>query len=93
MPLFAIYCVDKQDSRELRAATRPAHLGYVAGIGDRLLAAGPLLDGDRPAGSLLIVEFPDAGAAEAFAAGDPYNKAGLFESVRVTGWRKVLPEV
>ena len=92
MPLFAIYCVDKEDSQALRAATRPKHLDYVAGIGDRLLAAGPLLDGDRPVGSLLIVESPDAGAAEAFAAGDPYNKAGLFESVRVTGWRKALPE-
>lgn len=92
MPLFAIYCVDKQDSQELRAANRPAHLDHVGGIGDRLLAAGPLLDGDRPIGSLLIVEFPDASAAEAFAAGDPYNKAGLFESVRITGWRKALPE-
>jgi len=92
MPLFAIYCVDKKDSQELRAATRPEHLDYVARLGDRLLAAGPLLDGDRAAGSLLIVDFPDAAAAEAFAAGDPYNKAGLFENVRVTGWRKVLPE-
>lgn len=93
MPLFAIYCLDKQDSGALRAETRPAHLDYVNGIGDRLILAGPLLDGDRPLGSLLIVDFPDAAAAELFAAGDPYNKAGLFESVRITGWRKVLPEV
>jgi uncharacterized protein YciI len=30
-------------------------------------------------------------AADGFAAGDPYGKAGLFASVRVTPWRKVIP--
>jgi uncharacterized protein YciI len=37
------------------------------------------------------MEFPDRAAAEAFAAGDPYRKAGLFESVIIRRWKKVLP--
>ena len=42
-------------------------------------------------GSLLIIDFPDRAAADSFAAGDPYGRAGLFASVRVSPWRKVIP--
>ena len=43
-------------------------------------------------GSVLIVEFDDSAAAERFAADDPYAKAGLFETVTIRPWRKVLPK-
>ena len=36
--------------------------------------------------------FPDRKAAEAFSAGDPYRKAGLFQTVTITPWRKTLPK-
>ncbi len=54
---------------------------------------GPLLseDGERPVGSLLIMAFDDQGQARAFAEGDPYAQAGLFESVTIRPFRKVLP--
>ena len=92
MPHFAIHCIDKPDSRELRAATRPVHLEHLHALGDAILAAGPLLDGEgNPIGSLLIIDFPDRKAAIQFAADDPYALAGLFASVAVTAWRKVLP--
>ena len=42
-------------------------------------------------GSLLLMEFGTGAEAAAFAAGDPYGKAGLFRSVTITPWRKVLP--
>jgi hypothetical protein len=42
-------------------------------------------------GSLLIIDFADRKAAEDFAANDPYNKAGLFESVIIRRWKKVIP--
>ena len=41
-------------------------------------------------GSLLIMDFPDRAGAEAFAADDPYNKAGLFQSVEIKAWKKVF---
>jgi len=93
MPLFAIHCIDKPASGDLRASTRPDHLEHLERVGDRLLVAGPLLDEDgRPIGSLLIIDFDDRKAAIQFAADDPYAQAGLFASVAVTAWRQVLPK-
>ena len=93
MPHFAIHCIDKPDSGDLRAATRPAHLAHIGTVADQVLVAGPLLDLDsKPMGSLLIIDFPERKDAMAFAAADPYALAGLFASVAVTAWRKVLPE-
>ena len=93
MPHYAIHCIDKPDSTELRAATRPEHLAHVDGVADQVLVAGPLLDLDgKPMGSLLIIDFPERKDAVAFAAADPYALAGLFASVAVTAWRKVRPE-
>ena len=92
MPHFAIHCIDKPDSAELRAATRPEHLAYIATVMDRVFAAGPLLSAEgQPIGSLLIIDFPDRKSAIEFIAGDPYALAGLFGSVAVTAWRKVCP--
>ena len=55
--------------------------------GEHLLAD----DGETPIGSGFVVDFPDRASAEAFFAEDPYNKAGLFQSVAITPYRKVLP--
>lgn len=92
MPYFAIHCIDKPDSAELRAATRAEHLAYVNTVVDRILVAGPLLRPDgRAMGSLLIIDFEDRDAAIAFSAGDPYQQVGLFESRSITNWHKVIP--
>ncbi len=84
MPRYAIICIDKPDSLELRLVNRPAHLVYVAEHADQVKMAGPFLDDQgRMAGSLLIVEAPDFAAIQAFAAADPYTLAGLFERVDI----------
>jgi len=89
--LFAIIATDRPDSLDLRMATREAHLRYLAAEPARLVQAGPLLDqAGRPCGSLLVVEFADRDAVDAFVAADPYSKAGLFESVTVLGHRTVF---
>jgi hypothetical protein len=91
--LFAITCTDKPGSLELRMATRPAHLDHLKANEKSLVLVGPILDAeDRPAGSLLVVEADDRAAAEAFAAADPYAKAGLFESVVVRPFRTVFKD-
>ena len=91
--LYAIYCLDKPDSAELRQATRAAHLAYMERFRPQIHAAGPLLaeDGTTMLGSLLILDFPDRAAVEAFLAADPYNAAGLFARVEVSAWKKLLP--
>ncbi|GAB4376835.1 MAG: YciI family protein [Kiloniellaceae bacterium] len=90
---FVLYCIDKAGHGQVRAANRPAHLDYLKSKLDSIVIAGPLLadDGESVRGSLLVVDVADRAAAEAFAAGDPYAKAGLFESVTVTAYKKVLP--
>lgn len=91
--LYIIDCVDKPGSAAIRAANRADHLAYLEALGDRLHAAGPTVseDGQSMTGSLLIIEFPDRAEAESFCAGDPYAKAGLFQSVTIRPWRRVLP--
>ena len=92
VPVYAIHCIDKPMQQALRAETRPAHLAYLESAIQQVLVAGPLLDDDgSPIGSMILMEFPDRRTAVAFAAEDPYARAGLFASVAVTAWRQVLP--
>jgi uncharacterized protein YciI len=85
----AVICRDRPGAREVRLANRQAHLDYIAASGV-VEMAGPLIEGGEMAGSLLILDVPDVPAAEAWAAGDPYARAGLFESVLIREWRKVI---
>lgn len=89
---FAISCIDKPDHVSLRMENRPDHLDYLKANQNKILVGGPTLsdDGAQPTGSLLIMEFDSLSEAEAFAAADPYNKAGLFGSVTVKTWKKVF---
>jgi uncharacterized protein YciI len=89
MPLFALYCVDKPNSLEIRMGAREKHLAYLKDFDVKL--GGPLLDdAGNMVGSTLILEVADLAAAKAFAENDPYNRAGLFESVRLTGFRTTV---
>ncbi|WP_400766405.1 YciI family protein [Methylosinus sporium] len=91
MPLFAALCLDKPNHVELRLATREAHLAFLAAHAAQVKLGGPFLDAaDKPVGSLLIVEAADAAAAQALLAEDPYAKAGLFASVEVKPWKRVV---
>lgn len=92
--LYSFYCLDKAGSLDIRLSNRPEHLVYLEGLGARLVTAGPLTseDGQTPLGSLLVIDCADRADAEAVAAGDPYAKAGLFESVAIRPWRQVFPK-
>jgi uncharacterized protein len=87
--MFVIVALDKSGSHEVRAANRQAHLDYADASG-AVVMAGPFLDAEgNMTGSLLILDLPDMAAAEAWAAADPYARAGLFESVTIRAWKKV----
>lgn len=89
---FIIHCTDKPDSANLRATNRPDHVDFLKRHRDSIFVAGPTLtrDGEGMNGSLLIVDFPDRAAVNAFAAADPYASAGLFESVVIKPWKMVF---
>ena len=87
--LVALIARDKPGALQTRLDTRSDHLAYIAETG-AVAQAGPLLDGEEMIGSLIILEVPDMAAAQAWADGDPYAKAGLFASVELIAWKKVV---
>lgn len=90
MPLFALICHDKPGHLETRKENRAAHLAYIEETGV-VAQAGPFLDdAGAMCGSLVILDVADRAAAEDWAASDPYAKAGLFESVSVLAWNRVI---
>ena len=90
---YVIHCLDKPHSVDLRLRNREAHVAHLKAHTANLVVAGPLLsdDGQTMIGSLIIVDFAERPALDAFVANDPYAKAGLFQSVSVKPWKKVLP--
>lgn len=89
MPFFAVMCHDKPGHLEVRKSNRDAHVAYLKETG--AVQAGPFLDdAGEMCGSLVIIDVADMTAAEAWAAGDPYAHAGLFESVTLKHWNRVI---
>lgn len=87
---FALICTDKADHLEVRKANRDAHLAHIAASGV-VEMAGPFLNNKgEMSGSLVILEVGSKAEAEAWAAADPYAKAGLFAKVRIEEWKKVI---
>ncbi len=91
--LFAIFCTDRPGRAQVRLDNRPAHVAFLKAAGDTVKLAGPTTteDGGAMTGSLIVAEFDDLAAAQAWAATDPYAQAGLFESVVIRPWKQVLP--
>ncbi|SDY13242.1 hypothetical protein SAMN05421644_13217 [Allochromatium warmingii] len=98
--LYAILAVDHPNSLAARQQARPAHLARLEALRDagRLLLAGPhpAIDSPDPgaagfSGSLIVAEFADLAAAEAWAAADPYQEAGVYCAVSVKPFKHVLP--
>lgn len=88
--LVALIALDKSGAQELRLANRPAHVEYLK-ASDSVAQAGPFLDAEENMiGSLIILDVPDMAAAKAWADHDPYAKAGLFKSVTLRPWKKVI---
>lgn len=98
--LYTIVGNDVENSLEKRMSVRPAHverLKELAAAG-RLILAGPnpAVDSDDPGeagftGSVIVAEFPSLEDAQAWADADPYIGAGVYESVSVKPFKKVLP--
>lgn len=89
MPLFAVICRDKPGALQTRLDTREAHLAYIRDTG-LVRMAGPLMEAGEMRGSLIVLEAGDLAQARDWAAGDPYAAAGLFASVEVILWNKVI---
>ncbi len=94
---FAVIAMDKPGMLETRMKNRPDHRAY----GDRedlparKVIGVPLTedDGETMNGTLLILDAPDRAAAEAYVAGDPYVKAGLFARTTIVAVHNAFVEI
>ena len=88
--LVALVALDKPGTIELRKANRDAHIAYLKAT-DAVAQAGPFLDAQGTMiGSLIVLDVADMAEAEAWAAQDPYAHAGLFDSVTLRHWNRVI---
>ncbi len=77
--LYIMYNEDRPDGQAIRAATREAHLAYLERHKDILVLSG---------GTLAVINVPSREAAEKFSAEEPFRKAGLFKTVKITRMRR-----
>ncbi|MGX5219826.1 MULTISPECIES: YciI family protein [Pseudomonas] len=98
--LYAIIATDVENSLENRMASRPEHLARLEQLKaeGRLVLAGPhpAIDSNDPgtagfSGSLIVAEFDSLTAAQEWASADPYKAAGVYSSVVVKPFKRVLP--
>jgi uncharacterized protein len=97
---YSIVGIDNDNSLEKRLSVRPAHVERLKQLLNegRLLVAGPnpAIDNEDPgpngfSGSIIIAEFSSLEAAQKWADEDPYIEAGVYASVMVKPFKKVLP--
>ena len=97
---YAVIAQDNPNSLEKRMSAKPAHLARLTELQaqGRLLLAGPFpaIDSADPgpagfSGSLIVAEFADLSAANAWANDDPFVSVGVYASVIVKPFRKTLP--
>ena len=98
---YVIYSRDRADSLPARQGARAAHLARLEALLEegRLLLAGPrpAIDSEDPGpagfqGSLVVAGFDSLDAAQAWADADPYVAAGVYESVEVTPFKRIMPK-
>jgi uncharacterized protein YciI len=99
--LYAIIASDVENSLQDRLKARPAHLERLNELQDegRLVLAGPhpSVDSEDPgeagfSGSLIVAEFDSLDDAQTWAAEDPYQHAGVYETVMVKPFKQVFPK-
>ncbi|MDB5850772.1 MAG: hypothetical protein JWP29_4524 [Rhodoferax sp.] len=86
---YLILTHDKAGAEALRDQYRADHYAYLTAHRQRILASGGLQNdaGDRFIGGMIVLQVDNRAEAEAFAADDPFARAGLFASVRIERWK------
>lgn len=87
---IALICQDKPDALQIRLDNRAAHLAHIDKSGV-VEMAGPFLGpAGQMTGSLIVLNVATLQDARDWAAADPYAKAGLFDNVMISEWKKVI---
>ncbi len=86
---FVIHAHDKADGAARREPLREAQHVYLDRHPNLYIARGPLLDdeGKQMIGSLIMIDVANKAEADAFWAGLPFNRGGVYERTTMERWR------
>src|SRR4051812_21949488 len=85
---WAIYCWDKPGTAETRRGLVQDQNSYVKNFGDRVIGYGHFVsdDGRDTLGSSFFMQLDDRSVADAFVAGEPMSKAGVYQRIEIHRW-------
>jgi uncharacterized protein YciI len=87
---FTVYCLDHKNKVDQRLANYEAHKAYLATTPVTMVMSGPLLASDQETmiGSFFLYEADDIAEVIRFNENDPFNAAGIWESVDIRPFLK-----
>ena len=94
-PRWLFLCIDAPGKARARLEARPEHIEYMMAVKDITVFGGPLRNDEdtESDGSIFCLRLPDRDAAMEFMRDEPYNRAGVFESVIIRRFRQMVPEL
>lgn len=88
---FIVKAYDGEKMLEKRMAVRPRHLEGMKKLGRQIICAGGLLDDEgMMKGSVLVLEFPDRTALDAYLASESYVLEHVWEKIEVDAMNVVI---
>jgi len=88
---FMIKAYDGEGMLAKRMEVRPRHLEGMNRLGRHIVCAGGLLDAEgKMKGSVLILDFPDRAAFDAYLENEPYVTEHVWDKVEVEVMNVVL---
>jgi uncharacterized protein YciI len=87
---YALICIDKPNALQTRVDNRAAHLEYIKDLEWSSRRGPSSTRRGRCAAACWSWMSLSKAEAEAWAAADPYAKAGLFQSVMIQEWKRVI---
>ena len=81
---FVIRALNGENTLEKRKEVRAEHLENLSRFEGKNLCSGALLDGEgNMKGSMLVLEAESRAQIDAYLAGEPYLREGVWETVEV----------
>ncbi|MBQ0757122.1 MAG: hypothetical protein KBT54_08450 [Amphritea sp.] len=87
---FVVFATDKPGMASARAEARPTHREYLRQHDHpvRVRVGGPTFNAsaEQMNGTMLVIEADEIKQVHEYLKGDPYQAAGIFESIEVRPW-------
>ena len=87
---YVIHCLDHPGAVQKRLDLYDAHKAYLGAAAMKTVISGPLMADDETTmiGSCFVVDAASLAEVQAFNANDPFNKAGLWQTISIRPFLK-----